>query len=872
MSRVRSSSASPTASHELAKDAAKMEARLSLLREIMEQEKKKKDILRGGKDSLWQSASDKKPLTKGYIETVMKSGPDTQQPKQQRQPTDRSSSAGKTRTDRSLPPGPVFNPPPAAAAAKNETTLQKDSSAALRGRSRGRVVSPSRGGGGGLGNVRAPPKRPTGLERVLQNGSARSKTGFHRHSPSASVHVWPAGTKGSPLDSLLESTVANPPRPARPTRSRGGHRPRNATAASKSDDNINISTRGSARARSTTQDKRGWDVTGASGTTSTTPMRTTQKSTASSQSGATAMDADSREVETFLLKCGLSRYLTAFLDNGFDCMEVLEEMTEEHMKAIGIALGHRIKLRKYLRQVSRAPPVPCSPPLPPRAPPSPPEHKRKATEEAANCHAAADVGGQCGGALLEGAVDEEANARDFQRAVEEWRSGKAAPPSGEHLGSTDAPLLPGATNGTTTSPSAFWAATGNQHWVTTAANSAASASGGKRPLTPAAEETPSMSSASECRGPTETPTKSSAQSQEKVSCYTCFKQFYVERGDMEEDATDKHFCAPDCEALYHEGQLAARKRSLSMERTARQLQQRLQDLQIDEQQDLRGDSELSASLMWDISASLQHADSLTYSQSVVPFSMAIPHGKAEAEEEPAHVCEDGEEGDAGKHHDEQEEFYRRLETLYGRDFLRLLWSIQLFVKGTIWQYLKLVPLSYFRALGLDGVSYQTSMTIALTPWAMKGLFGVVTDTQPIGGYHAKWYMFIANVVGVIGLLGLATLPHSIARRQVWSVGGFLFLGQLQPAIQDMLCDGKYTEMMAMRQGAGGEIVTFVWFLSVCGDVIASATVGPISDYVGADLVFWICLPLSLQSDLPHPEGMAAGGENTAPKWQQTASG
>ncbi|CEM22134.1 unnamed protein product [Vitrella brassicaformis CCMP3155] len=199
-------------------------------------------------------------------------------------------------------------------------------------------------------------------------------------------------------------------------------------------------------------------------------------------------------------------------------------------------------------------------------------------------------------------------------------------------------------------------------------------------------------------------------------------------------------------------------------------------------------------------------------------------------------------------------FYQKLEDQYGRDFLRILASIHFGVKGVMYHYLKTVQLPYFRELKLDGVQYQTNMTISWTPWAMKGLFGALTDILPIGGYHGKWYMFISNIFGVIGLLGLATMSHDSAKRHVWAVGAFFFFSQIQCALQDMLTDGKYTEMMALRPDHGPEIVTYVWGLATCGVIIASASVGPISDNVGPDLVFWLCLPMSLQSVYPVLKG------------------
>merc|ERR1719158_1431196 len=63
---------------------------------------------------------------------------------------------------------------------------------------------------------------------------------------------------------------------------------------------------------------------------------------------------DEIEVKTFLSGLGLDRYMGIFLDNGFDCMDVVEEMEESHMKELGMAAGHIIKLSKKLNEKRQA--------------------------------------------------------------------------------------------------------------------------------------------------------------------------------------------------------------------------------------------------------------------------------------------------------------------------------------------------------------------------------------------------------------------------------------------------------------------------------------------------------------------------------------
>merc|ERR1712060_990506 len=55
------------------------------------------------------------------------------------------------------------------------------------------------------------------------------------------------------------------------------------------------------------------------------------------------------EVREFLEQCGLGPHLDTLIRHGFDRMEALQEMREEHLEALGIPLGHRLLLMKHLR-------------------------------------------------------------------------------------------------------------------------------------------------------------------------------------------------------------------------------------------------------------------------------------------------------------------------------------------------------------------------------------------------------------------------------------------------------------------------------------------------------------------------------------------
>src|SRR5215208_6080619 len=65
------------------------------------------------------------------------------------------------------------------------------------------------------------------------------------------------------------------------------------------------------------------------------------------------------EVAAWLRTLGLERYEPAFRDNAIDA-DVLPELTDEHLKELGLPLGHRLKLLKAVAVLRQGPALPAA--------------------------------------------------------------------------------------------------------------------------------------------------------------------------------------------------------------------------------------------------------------------------------------------------------------------------------------------------------------------------------------------------------------------------------------------------------------------------------------------------------------------------------
>jgi hypothetical protein len=66
------------------------------------------------------------------------------------------------------------------------------------------------------------------------------------------------------------------------------------------------------------------------------------------------------DIADWLRALGLGQYEGAFRENGID-VDVLSELNDQHLKDLGVSLGHRLKMLRAIRERAEAA-VPAPPP------------------------------------------------------------------------------------------------------------------------------------------------------------------------------------------------------------------------------------------------------------------------------------------------------------------------------------------------------------------------------------------------------------------------------------------------------------------------------------------------------------------------------
>mmetsp|Transcript_66129 Transcript_66129/g.166779 ORF Transcript_66129/g.166779 Transcript_66129/m.166779 type:complete len:454 (+) Transcript_66129:129-1490(+) len=216
------------------------------------------------------------------------------------------------------------------------------------------------------------------------------------------------------------------------------------------------------------------------------------------QAAMAQQSQDSQEVESFLAGLKLDRYVSIFMDHGFDSMDVVMEMQESHMREIGMAVGHILKLQKRLAELR--PPVPEKPTVASVVAQSPMNASGRrvtfgGTEATATPKASAS--GQSG-SLASGNFDEAESAASFQEALRAWREGGAEAKK------------PAAAEGAKPAGGSFWSSVG----------------GAEMDLVRCSTPVRSPTEAAAVDSETQSQQRDPAPSEEKLCCYNCFKQFY----------------------------------------------------------------------------------------------------------------------------------------------------------------------------------------------------------------------------------------------------------------------------------------------------------------------------------------------------------
>jgi len=166
----------------------------------------------------------------------------------------------------------------------------------------------------------------------------------------------------------------------------------------------------------------------------------------------------------------------------------------------------------------------------------------------------------------------------------------------------------------------------------------------------------------------------------------------------------------------------------------------------------------------------------------------------------------------------------RLKTIFSIKFLVALIIINLFLNGLLYQSVKWIILPIFKSQKMDAVTVQMFTAVIFSPFAIKPLFGILSDLIPIKGYTKKWWMILFISIGMLSGVCLILFPISV------NLILFCLIGlSFETSIVDLLSEGAYTKIIKENPSSGSDVITFVKGLKNIGQIIALSFLGPLID-------------------------------------------
>lgn len=150
---------------------------------------------------------------------------------------------------------------------------------------------------------------------------------------------------------------------------------------------------------------------------------------------------------------------------------------------------------------------------------------------------------------------------------------------------------------------------------------------------------------------------------------------------------------------------------------------------------------------------------------------------------------------------------------------------------------------YKDELGLSLEQLGILGSIAIMPWSIKPLYGLISDRVPLRGLRRKPYLILSGMLGSIGYLSLATWVKDFS--------GVLFaetISALGFALADVIVDGIVAER-SKSHAAAGKLQSICRAAIMFGGLTVAYASGVLTESIGARRVFLLTAMLPLLTSL-----------------------
>ncbi len=134
-------------------------------------------------------------------------------------------------------------------------------------------------------------------------------------------------------------------------------------------------------------------------------------------------------------------------------------------------------------------------------------------------------------------------------------------------------------------------------------------------------------------------------------------------------------------------------------------------------------------------------------------------------------------------------------------------------------------------------------SVAIIPWSIKPIYGILSDRVPLRGLRRKPYLILSGFLGSIGYLSLATWVDGF-----WGVLIAELISALGFAMADVIVDGIVAERSSSHKAAG-KLQSICRAAIMTGALVVAYSSGVLTESIGARRVFLLTATLPLFTSL-----------------------
>jgi len=137
---------------------------------------------------------------------------------------------------------------------------------------------------------------------------------------------------------------------------------------------------------------------------------------------------------------------------------------------------------------------------------------------------------------------------------------------------------------------------------------------------------------------------------------------------------------------------------------------------------------------------------------------------------------------------------------------------------------------------LEPTVSQVLTTTMATPWAVKPLFGMLSDSRPLFGYHRRSYLVCCAAASAVAFIWLSirVVSHSIV-----IVTLLLLVTNLSAAFNDVIIDARMVEVARLDPANGASDLQSLSRIALsAGGILGSLLAGPATHRLGPRGVFF----------------------------------